>query len=209
MIKKMTGLVALWFGLSLCSFAYANTKADETLVNAFLEIRQSLVQDEKFNVHELSKSIREAVEAAAALEKKGHYRDALSTLSKLEKYKPLTEIPSFDVHALASRYYAKLGDQKTADFHQIRADAMRELFMNRIGDGQSLDTPIRIIMSSELSDWLKVQGGNLIELRSKIHKGKSLHALTYSIPAGGDQPRTAYFEMDPRVRARLLRQIDR
>lgn len=205
MIKKALAAVALFL---LNHIAWSQSAApDERLVAAFMDIRQALVEAGDIDTEEMSKTIRATVLDAERLERERNYQAALERLATLRKYRPVTELPSFDVHMLASWLYGKLGDDGKAKDHNARAEAMREVLWRRIGKGDVPDDPVRIIMVNDMIEWARSRLARISEVKSMPHGGRELQAVTYSGPTTGNQPKLAYFEFDPRVQARMSRQI--
>lgn len=193
-------LVWMFVLLSALSLGVHSAPAfDESQVTYFLAKRQALVSDNKLELAEMSRAIRSAVSDAERLEKEAKYQSALSRLSDLQKYSPLLDIPSFDVHMLSSWLYMKIGDTSMASAHKARAEAMREVFTHRIGTGQSPDAPARVVMVNEITEWGRMQLARISDVQSRPHSGRELTVVTYSGPATGNKPSTAYFELDGRA----------
>lgn len=176
--------------------------ADEALVAAFLAKRQSLVEENKVDVAALSKAIRAAVTDGERLEREGKYELALERLLDLRKFVLLPELPSFDVQMLSSWLYMKTGDPKRAAEHRARADAMRDVLMNRIGSGKSPETPVQAVMINDIAEWTRIQLAVASDVKSSAHKGHEILAVTYSGAATNNKPALVYFEIDPRVQAK-------
>jgi hypothetical protein len=186
---------------TLSAGVHSANAADEALVATFLAKRQALVGDAKVDLPEMSKAIRSAVAEGERLEREAKYQLALDRLADLQRYSPMLDIPSFDVHMLASWLYMKTGNTTMASAHRARADAMREVISNRIGTGQSPETPVHVVMASEVAEWARMQLARISDVKSQVHMGRELTAVTHSGPATGNKPTTAYFEFDARVQA--------
>lgn len=178
------------------------TSADEALISSFLTKRQSLVADTRINLAEMSKAIRSAVAEGERLERDGKYQLALDRLGELQRFSPMLDIPSFDVHMLSSWLYTKTGNTTMASAHRARADAMREVITNWIGTGQSPETPARVVMVSEIAEWARMRLAVISGVKSQTHDGHELMVVTYSGPTTENKPSISYFELDPRVQAR-------
>lgn len=187
---------------------HSASAVDETLVTSFLAKRQSLVGDGKVDLTEMSKAIRSAVAEGERLEKEAKYQFALNRLADLQKYSPMHDIPSFDVHMLSSWLYMKTGDPTMASNHRARAEAMREVITNRIGTGQSPEAPVRVVMVSEIAEWTRMQLARISEVQSRRHMGRELTVVTYSGPTTGNKPSIAYFELDARAQAHANSRVD-
>ena len=199
-------LTVLLFAFLLPGAAYAAQGPDERVVSALTAAREALARDGAVDVGELSKAIRAAVIEAERIEKKGDYRGALDRLRQLEKYGPLMELPSYDVHTLSAWLHSRLGDSKSAGAHTARADAMRELLQRRLGSGQTPDDPKQVVMVNDISEWARMQLARVAEVRSYPHKGRELMEVSYSGPETGNQRRIAYFELARPARAAIRAQ---
>jgi len=191
----------------LAAAPLAGGTGKEELIVRFLNIRENLARGGKIDVAEMSKSIREAIKEGERLEREGNYKDALGKLLELERFAPLADLPSFDVQMLSSWLYGKLGDADRASAHRARADAMRELLGQRIGKGDAPADPVRALMISDVTEWARMRLARIADVRSAPFQGREVMAVTYSGPSTGGQPRVAYFEVDPRVRARAMQRI--
>lgn len=193
-------LLVLFSTLSIC--VHSANAADEALISAFLAKRQALVGDAKIDLEEMSKAIRSAVAEGERLEREAKYQLALDRLADLQSFSPMLDIPSFDVHMLSSWLYMKTGNTTMASAHRARADAMSEVIRNRIGTGRSPETPVHVVMGSEISEWARMQLARISDIQSQAYMGHELMAVTYSGPATGNRPSIAYFEMDVRAQAK-------
>lgn len=202
-LKAMnTQRILVWVWVLLCAFTlrvHSATTFDESQVTNFLAKRQEMASGGKVDLAEMSRAIRSAVTDAERLEREAKYQLALARLAELQKYAPVLDIPSFDVHMLSSWLYMKIGDTTMASTHRARADAMREVFTNRIGKGQSPETPVRVVMVNEITEWGRMQLARISDVQSRPHAGRELTVVTYSGPATGNKPSTAYFELDGRA----------
>lgn len=192
-------LLLTWALVNIPLLAYG---ADEALVTAFLAKRQALVAESRVDMGEMSRAIRSAIADGERLERERKYASALERLRDLQRFAQLPELPSFDVHMLSSWLYMKTGDASQAALHRARADAMREVLLNRVGDGKSSETPIQAVMVSDLAEWVRMQLGGISDVKSLPYKGRELMAVTYSGPSTNNKPAVAYFEIDPRVQAK-------
>lgn len=192
----------VWLLVLLSAFSmrvHSASAVDEAQVATFLAKRQSLVGDGKVDLAEMSKAIRSAVTEGERLEKESKYQVALNRLADLQKYAPMLDIPSFDVHMLSSWLYTKTGDTAMASAHRVRADAMREVITGRIGTGQSPETAVRVVMVNEITEWVRMQMARISDVQSRSHMGRGLTVVTYSGPSTVNKPSTAFFELDARV----------
>ena len=196
-------LLAIVFALSLsqAGFAQSAPAPDEQLISAFVSTREALAADSKVDINEMSKVIRGAISEAESLERRGDYRAALERLKALEQYRPLLELPSYDVQMLAAWLNSKLGDSSSAGAHQRRAEAMRELLSHRLGTGETPDDPKRVLMVNDMTEWVRMQLARVNDVKSYPYQGRELMEVTYTGPETGNKPKIAYFELDRRVRA--------
>jgi hypothetical protein len=188
--------------LSLSGAAYA---ADESLVTQLMERRAALVEQGRIDVPAMSMTIKKVVTDTERLEKLGQYQEALTQLRTLEQYGDLTQIPSHNVQMLASWLYMKTGNKEQAAVHTARADAMRTILDQRIGSGRTGDDPVRVVMAQEISEWVQMRLARLVGVKPYDVHGQQLLAVTYQGGFGmGQEPATAYFLVDPRVRAKMM-----
>jgi hypothetical protein len=192
-------LLLIWALLNSPLLAYG---ADETLVKDFLAKRQTLVMEGRVDMGEMSKAIRAAIDDVARLESEAKYELAQERLRDLQQFSQLPDLPSYDVQIFLSRLYMKTGNKRLASMHRARADAMREVLLNRVGNGKSPETPIHVVMVSDLIEWFSIQSAKISNLKAVAFKGHELMAVTYGGPATRDTPALAYFEIDPRVQAK-------
>lgn len=185
----------------------AAAAADEGLISEFLATREALAQDPKVNVPEMSKLIRASLNEVESLLQKADYQGALKRLGQLETYRPLIDFPSFEVQLMLLAIYMKLGDSQKVAVHKARAQAMRELLSWRIGSGESVGNPKRVLMANEISEWVRLQGARVVDIKGRPYQGKELQEVSYSGPSTNNQPKVAYFEIDPRARAAQNRQL--
>jgi hypothetical protein len=196
--------ITLFVTTTLSCDAFA---ADESLIAMFMAKREALVAENRIDIPNMSTDIRNAVNEGERLERAGQYGEALQTLSSLERYTPLLELPSFDVQMLSSWLHMKLGDSGKAGDHKARADAMRDLLLTRIGKGASPEDPIRAIMNNEVIEWTRMQLASISDVESQFRQGREILAVAYSSPRTGQKTKVAYFEIDSRVREQANRQL--
>jgi hypothetical protein len=199
--------VTIVLALIVATPLFASTPTKEELVTKFLDFRETLVRDGKVDVTELSKSIRQAINDGERLEREANYKGALNKLLELERFAPLSELPSFEVQMLSSWLYIKLGDAVTAKTHMSRAEAMRELLGQHIGKGDSPTDPIRALMINDISEWAKMQLARIVGVKGIPIQGREIFVVTYSGRSTSDQSRVAYFEIDRRVQSKANQQI--
>jgi hypothetical protein len=203
MIGRLIQNVVLLVAFGLWNALFPAYAADEALVSALLAKRQSLVTENRVDIGEMSKAIRSAIADGERLERDAKYRLALDRLLDLQKFAPLSELPSFDVQMLSSWLYKKTGDSNLATAYGARADAMREILLHRIGSGISPDMPVQAMMYSDVVEWARAQLARITDAKSYPYKGRELLAVTCSGPTTGNKPSVIYFEIDPRVQAKL------
>jgi hypothetical protein len=192
-------LLLIWLLLNFPLFVYG---ADESFVTAFLTKRETLVAEGRVDMGEMSKAIRAAIDDVGRLESEGKYASAQERLRDLQQFSQLPELPSYDVQIFLSRLYMKMGNNGLAFMHRARADAMREVLLNRVGNGKSPETPIHAVMVSDLIEWFSIQSAKISDVRAVALNGHELLAVTYRGPAMSNTTALAYFEIDPRVQAK-------
>lgn len=181
--------------------------ADEALVQGFLAKRQLLITEKKIDIPEMSKAIRTAIADGDRLAREGKDVEVLARLLALQKFGPLSELPSLDVQMMSSWAYAKIGDRDSALAFQQRAAAMREILLNRLGSGKTPDDAIKILMMGDVAEWLRIQGLNAADVKSQSHRGRELMAVTYFGPRTAGKRELAYFELDPRTLAQVSAEV--
>lgn len=202
-------VAVLLLGMMGALFNDAMAQPSEALIDYFVQKRKSLVQESAARLPELSIAIRQAVAEGEKLERQGLYQKALDELLKLERFMPVSEIPSFDVQMLASWLHGKLGDKAKSTDHQARAAVLRELLLKRIGSGATPDTAVQAIMNSDVAEWAKMQLAIIKEVKVVPEAGREYLRITYQGPLTRNEPKEAWFEIDPRVRVAANRAIDR
>ncbi len=190
-------------------------------VAQFQALREALFDARGIDIPAFSRDIRASVNDAERLELAGQYAQALERLQSLQKYMPLLDIPSFDVHKLAGWLFAKLGQTPPSDLHRQRASSYRQLLWEQMGSGQTPDDPLRVVMNNEAIDWVKSRVGQVSEVRALPHKGRELLLVNYtsrlpqvpSTAAPSVTTTAAVFQLfvavDPRTRQMLNRSLDR
>lgn len=207
MIQQSIKTTFLLFLLSFLSALFPAYAADEALVAGYLAKRQALIAENKIDIAEMSKAIRATVVEGIRLDGESKYAEALENLRKLERFGPLPELPSFDVQMLSSWLYLQTGQAALAAASRARAEALREILLNRIGSGKSPDEPVQAIMVSDIVDWARTLSAEIGSVKSYPYKGHELYAVTYAGITTDKKPAVAYFEIDPRVQARLNAQV--
>jgi hypothetical protein len=202
MNRRLKQILLFLLALGLWDVLLPAYGADESLITAFLAKRQALAEGNQVDVSAMSKAIRAAIAEGERLEREGKYGQAIERLFELQKFAPLPELPSFDVHMLLSWLYMKTNDTKQAAEHKARAEAMREILRNRLGNGKSPESPIQAIMPSDIAEWARMQLAGISDVKSYPFKGRELFAVTYSGSVTTNKPALAYFEIDPRVQAK-------
>ncbi|HEY5801133.1 MAG TPA: DUF4919 domain-containing protein [Burkholderiaceae bacterium] len=178
--------------------------ADEALVKQFLATRQALVEQIKIDVPAMSRDIRSAVQEAERIQAGGQWQQAIDRLRQLEKYMPLADLPSYDVQMLLSFLYMKTADTPRADAHHARASAMRSLLAG-LGAGATPDAPVSVLMTNEMIEWHRSQMRRTTGVKNLPHNGREILAVSsvFDLGGGGNGPeQVAYFEFDPKIRAR-------
>lgn len=168
--------------------------------------REALFDGGRIDVSQMSRDIGLAVRESEQLEREGRYQQALDRLKALERYVPLRDFPSFDVHMLASWLYDKLGQPDARRHHQERAAAYRELLWTQLGKGDKPDDPLRVVMVNEATEWAKSRLARISDVKA-VPGG--LTVLTYTGPTTGNQPQALYMQIDSRTQAIASRSFDR
>lgn len=180
----------------------------EANVAAWLARREALFDSRKIDVPQLSKAITSAVVDGERLVELNQYQQALDRLKELERYMPLDEIPSFDIHMLAGWVYGELGHPEARQRHREIASTYREVLWHRIGSGATPLEPLRVVMTSEISDWLKSHLSLLVNIKTLTAGGRELLYLTHIGPATSGKPKPLFVEIDRRTVEVMDRAID-
>ncbi len=175
--------------------------AEPALVEQLQQLRQRLPQDRKIDVPQMSRDILATVKDAEALDRSGNDAAALQRLLSLQKYAPLAQLPSYDVQMLCSWLYGRLGQAPAANDCRRRAAAMRVILHQRSGSGRTPDDPVRVVMDSDMVEWLRSSLAKVTGVRAYRYRDAELQQVTYVGPIGGGQPTVVYFALDPRVQA--------
>jgi len=181
--------------------AQSRMAADPNIVDQLQLERQAIVQNGKINVPQFSRDILTTTSAAEGMDRAGNDAGAMAELKTLEKYAPLSEIPSYNVQMLCSWLYMKLGDQTNANACKQRASAMFVILHQRSGGGLQPGDPVRVIMTSDMVEWGRSQLGNAVAAQPYRYNGIELQEVTFTGLMGGSKPTTAFFAIDPRVAA--------
>jgi tetratricopeptide (TPR) repeat protein len=198
----------LWLGISNLAMAQL-PEPSQALIAAAQAQREALFDRRGIDVSKLSQEIGAAVRDGEKLERESKYQEALDRLLALEKYMPLLDVPSFDVHMLAGWLHSKLGRSEASLQHRQRAVAYRTVLWQHIGKGDSADDPLRVVMVNEIVEWNKSQLNRIADSKSLAHRGVELTVVTYQGPTTGNQPRQLFAEIDKRTRAMSNRALDR
>ena len=202
----MKRILILCLGIVMSALAAGQPRlSEDELIGLYLQKRQALVQQSAINISDLSIAIVRTTGAAVQLSDKQQHVEALNLLLGLQRYMPLTEIPSFYVQHLAAYLYSKLGNLEAQSNHKARADALRQLLLRRIGSGQSVDDPLRLIMNSEIVDYAHVYVGRATGVKSETRNGREL--MIVALESMG--PKQVIVEIDPRSRAVSRAALDR
>lgn len=116
--------------------------------------RQRFLEDHGFSFLALQAGLQAAMTDALALAQAGKADDALERLRKLEKIRPLEEIPTPELIALYSMLCGKADEPET----QARLRGL--LFginqaIGHSGDGAGTDTAVQVILVAEEYHWLR------------------------------------------------------
>ncbi|HSV50797.1 MAG TPA: DUF4919 domain-containing protein [Burkholderiaceae bacterium] len=194
----------------VCSFARAQAlPVSEEAIAKLQVVREALFDTRRIDIPQLSDDIRAAIRDGEQLEREGKYETALERLLVLQKYSPLLDLPSFDVHMLAGWLYGKLGQADASQQHRQRAAAYRALLGARIGSGTSADDPLRVVMHSEAVEWLRSRLARVVDFKSNTYGTREIMVFTYQGPVVGSPPQQLFVEIDPRTRAQANARIDR
>jgi Domain of unknown function (DUF4919) len=200
-------------GICACLLSFVSlaqpTPTNDAMVAAMQQQREALFDARNLNVAQLSGEITSAVREAEKLEREGQYQQALDRFKVLEKFMPLLNIPSFDLHMLCGWLNMKLNNQALTQQHQLRASALRTILQSNVGKGDSLDAPARLTMVSEILDWVKANAGRISAVKQVPHLGQEVYAVTYAGLSTNNQPRQFYAVLDKRTQAALNQTIDR
>lgn len=185
------------------------TSAPPEIVASMQAQRDALFDARHLDVPAVSAEIAKAVGESKRLEAAGQFRAALDRLHVLEKYAPFDDVPSFEVHLLASFLSLKVGDLAQQRVQMDRATAFAFLLANRVGKGDTPDDPARLVMVTEISDWARTHGGDVTGVKDYPYRGRELLLVTYAGPRTAGQARQFYVELDPRTRAMANRAVQR
>ncbi len=187
--------------LALCMLAVSAwaqlPEPSDDLVNALMAKREALFDGRQIDVAQLSRDITAAIREGERLEALGQRQQALNQLLALQKYMPLEDMPSFDVHMLSGWLYDKLGQPDLARRHQELASAYRKLLWTRLGTGNSAADPLRLVMPVEMAEWAKTQLSRVTDVKLLPTGGSRLFVATATSTAGVP-PRQVFFQLDAR-----------
>jgi hypothetical protein len=198
----------LAFTLACAQMPAALTVTEET-IGKVQASREALFDARRISVPQLSVDIGGVVRDVVRLDREGKYQAALERLQTLQKYGPLLEIPSLEVHILASLLYAKLGQADSSLQHQLYASAHIKLLRERSGTGRSADDPLRVTMQNELYEWVRLRRLNVTNVRSNTYSGRELLVLTYQESTADTPAQQLFVEVDPRTRIQANASFDR
>jgi hypothetical protein len=193
--------------LGLSAHAQLPTPSEDQIAR-FQAQREALFDARAIDVPRFSRDISAAVRDGEKLEVEKRYQEALDRLLGLQKYMPLDEIPSFDVHMLSGWLYDKLGQAENARKHQALAAAYRKLLWERIGTGASADEPLRVVMNSEAVEWAKSRLSRIVNVKPLQHGGRELLVVSYQGATTNNLPRELFVAVDPRTQRAANRRID-
>jgi hypothetical protein len=175
----------------------------EQLVATLLAQREALIASTQIDVSELSKQIRQSLSEAEALGREAKYLPALNRLMALEKFVPLNDLPSADVHLLAASLCGKMKDKTRAAAHHLIASAMGDILLKRIGTGSTVEDPVRVATVNEITEWANIQQLIVTSVKPEKHEKRALFSVTFDGKSEADKTRQAWFEIDPRTQAKI------
>ena len=187
-------VLALMAGLALALSGLAEA-ADETLVRAFLSRRLGIAENPQLDPNELSLQIRTALVEAERMERGHRYQAAIYRLGDLQRFMPVDDIPSHDLHASLARLHSKVGNTQMAQSYQARADALRELLTTRVGSGATPADPVRYVLNQEIQEWAAAYDLRITGIEQQVHQGREMTVMRYELRKPGQPPRQAWFEM--------------
>jgi hypothetical protein len=188
--------LATWC-ICIITSAAVPTASEEDVAKILLQ-RQALIDGDAGKVMSMSTSIIMAVDASQKLAQKGNFQLALKDLLVLEQFAPLRDLPGYNLHLLCSQLYGKLGQADLSKQHMALANAYRVLLNQRIGKGDKESDPLRVIMPSEIFDWLAIHNGQVQKINPADYKTGKLMAIDYLDRLGNSKTRHLFVLQDQR-----------
>lgn len=141
---------------------------------------------------EIDKDVQQTLRTAEDFWRGGQSYQALLTLSQLQKYAPIAELPFIKVQLLQAAIAQAEGNLELRNHHQAWALALAQA-INRSGSGNSPATAYQLVLPSELDGWIISQSDtqSVAERRSFVQAGRPITALQMKARDGGE--RVAYF----------------
>lgn len=201
--------IAWFLGFAVSGLAWAQqVPPSPELVNKLLQQREALFDARNIDVPKLSLDIVAAVREGEKLESEARYRQALDRLLVLQKYMPLLDVPSLNVHVLATWLYGKVGERESAQAHMERAGATLQILRERVGKGETADDPVRVVMLSEVTDLTKSRGSRIVDIKTASQDGRVLLLVAYRGASNPNESRQLFVELDRRAQQQSRRQAD-
>lgn len=181
--------------------AEASAPPSEESIVKFLSVREALFDARGIDVPQMTDDIVAAMSYAEPIGVQGKYQLALDRLLTLERYLPLQDIPSYRVHRFAAWLYHQLKQAEQSQKHSALATAYSTLLIQRIGKGDTLDDPLRTVLSIEFAEWLVIHGSpRVMSQKSALYKGQLISFMDYLDSSPGAQPKRLYSVLDARTK---------
>lgn len=195
--KKMRSSFVRLIGLAtLLVSAWAHAELSLEQRAGLIEARASKLRQQLLSQStppaEIDKDVQQTLLRAEDFWRSGEVNQSLLTLSQLQKYAPIAELPFIKVQLLQAAIAQSEGNLELRNHHRAWALALAQA-INRSGSGSSPASAYQLVLPSEIDGWIISQSDAwaVAERRSFVQAGRPVTALKMNALGGAE--RVAYF----------------
>lgn len=179
----------------LAAVAHAQDVADKATIAALQQQRLVLLENKAVDLAQLSADVRSTLKATTTLWQSDQNKAALAQLQALETYAPLNRLPSYDVQLLCAAIYRDLKQPLESQGCRERALAMQAILLQLSGTGDTPADPVRVLMASDMMEWLRLRSANVTSTGTVNEAGMTLQQVTYTLDSTPNRPMAVYFRV--------------